>query len=250
MPTVLESALATPVLWPVQHGKLGNLQSRLLDQNDVAAVIRLRDEVLAGLDNPDMYVREDDENGFVRTHIGSGDDDCYGRTIGVFDQNRLVAYAMLGLPTADDPDNLGHFFSPSLVSPERTAHLTSCMVLEPYRGRHLQRMLLVARVALAQAYGRDFCVAMVSLHNHASRHNLLREGLRIGWVGEIDGLRRQLMAVRPGQDWAFDRRTLRLVSGLDWRRQGQLTRQGWWGINVHQQGQTRKNLVFARLAEL
>ena len=73
MPTVLESALATPVLRPVQHGRLGNLQSRLLNQNDAAALIRLRDEVLAGLDNPDMYVREDDENGFVRTHIGSGD---------------------------------------------------------------------------------------------------------------------------------------------------------------------------------
>lgn len=234
-----------PRLRPILHGRLDCLQSRLLTPVDAGAIMALRAEVLARLPNPDLYVRESDEEGFVHQHLagaGSGS----GETIGVFHAERLVAYAMLGLPAVDDADNLARYFLPAVADPARAAHLASCMVLEPYRGRHLQRMLLVARIALAQAHGRDFCVAMVSLHNHASRHNMMCEGLRIGWVGEIDGLRRQLLAIHADRSWLFDHQAPCLVGAADWQRQRELTRQGWWGVGVHGPRDDRHQLAFAR----
>lgn len=235
-----------PGLRSVRQDRLGALHSRLLTPADAGALTALRDRVLADLPDPDLYVRERDEEAFVRMHLGSVNGLCRGETLGVFDGERLVAYAMLGLPAPDDEDNLGRHFAPGITEPARTAHLTSCMVLKPYRGQHLQRMLLVARMALAQAHGRDFCVAMVSLRNHASRHNMMRERLRIGWVGEIDGLQRQLLAIRAGDQGVFDRRTLRLVDSDDWQRQCDLTRQGWWGIDAYQARPGHYKLGFAR----
>lgn len=234
-----------PELRPVREERLRQLRSRLLAPVDADAVLALRDEVLRQLPNPDLYVRETDERGFVQAHLVN-DGLSGGETIGVFDAGRLVAYAMLGLPGADDADNLGRHFPAHIADPAHTAHLASCMVLEPYRGHHLQRMLLVARIALGQAHGRDFFVAMVSLHNHASRHNMMREGLRIGWAGQIDGLNRQLLAIQPGHDWRFDEGESHWVDGLDCQRQHELTRQGCWGV-AHQRMQADQHrLVFVR----
>ncbi|WP_423455441.1 GNAT family N-acetyltransferase [Ottowia sp. VDI28] len=185
------------------------LSLRLLTPRDISALMRLRDEVLANLADPDLYVRESAEPEFVRMHVETSQG--RGETLGLFDEGRLVAYGMLGLPQRGDPGNLGRFFvnealtflgakeagAPGLSLGEvdtRVAHLASCMVSTSYRGQHLQRLLLKARMALARSRGRNFCVAVVSPHNHASRHNLMHEGFRLGWVGEVDGLRRQLLA--------------------------------------------------------
>lgn len=197
------------------------LSLRLLTAKDLPALMQLRADVLANLAHPDLYVRESTEMEFVQAHIDAAR--ARGETIGVLDGSRLVAYGMLGLPRRGEPGNLGRFFTAGPPQGEksplggprttssgkaleshafndecieaRTAHLASCMVSPSYRGRHLQRLLLKARMALACGRGRNFFVAMVSPHNHASRHNLMREGFRVGWVGEIDGLKRQLMAV-------------------------------------------------------
>ncbi|QXL83605.1 hypothetical protein [Comamonas sp. NLF-1-9] len=234
-----------PSLQPVREERLQRLRSRLLSPEDADAVMQLRDQVLSGLPNPDLYVREDDERGFVQGHLASRDARG-GETIGVFDGERLVAYAMLGLPAASDADNLAHYFAAHTANPAHTAHLASCMVLEPYRGHHLQRMLLVARIALGQAHGRSFFVAMVSLHNHASRHNMMREGMRIGWVGQIDGLKRQLLAIEPGGNWRFDAVQRHLVDGQDWQGQSELTRKGCWGVGRQSLGAGADRLVFLR----
>lgn len=184
------------------------LSLRLLTVKDIPALMQLRGDVLASLADPDLYVRESTEMEFVQAHIDAAK--ARGETIGVFDGSRLVAYGMLGLPQRGELGNLGRFFTagppqgegplsgPHSFNDEcveaRTAHLASCMVSQPYRGRHLQRLLLKARMALARGRGRNFFVAMVSPHNHASRRNLMREGFHVGWTGEIDGLKRHLLA--------------------------------------------------------
>lgn len=234
-----------PRLWPVREERLQQLRSRLLAPADADAVMGLREQVLSDLPHPDLYVREDDEPGFVHLHLARKDARG-GETIGVFDADRLVAYAMLGLPAAGDADNLARYFPAHVASPARTAHLASCMVLKPYRGHHLQRMLLVARIALGQTHGRSFFVAMVSLHNHASRHNMMREGMRIGWVGQIDGLKRQLLAIEPDGDWRFDAVERHLVDGQDWQGQSELTRRGCWGVAHQDLRGDADRLVFLR----
>lgn len=168
---------------------------RLLTPKDVPALMNLRNVVIASLPHPDMYVREEDEAAFVSAHIGAAKGAGEGETIGVFDGDRLAAYGMLGLPSRHDPDNLGRLLGYGESRLARVAHLASCMVAPPYRGRHLQCSLLAARMQLAYARGREVCIAMVSPRNQASRSNLIREGLRSDWMGEIDGLQRELMAV-------------------------------------------------------
>lgn len=168
------------------------LHARFLTFADLAALQGLRNEVLASLPNPDLYVREADEPSFLKSHIDRARSG--GEAIGVFDGGRLAAYGMLSLPLAHDPDNLGCFLGYEPEQLAKTAHLASCMVSPAYRGRQLQRFLLSARMSLAMERGRDVCIAMVSLLNHNSRANLLREGLRVVWVGEIGGVQRQLMA--------------------------------------------------------
>ena len=232
-----------PPVLPGADRRLGPYAMRVLTREDVPAVIALRDEVLAQLDNPDLYVREDDETAFVRSHV-AGHDECAGDTIGVFDGEDLIAYAMLGLPS-DATANLGRFLDLGSRKLKDVAHLTSCMVRGPYRGHGLQRTLLSARFSLAHAYGRAVCVAMVSLHNHASRRNLLRTGLRILHTGVVDGLHRQLVAVDLERQWQYEAGQARLAASTDFARQVELTRDGWWGVSEIE-GPGPGVLVFAR----
>lgn len=168
---------------------------RILTADDVPALMLLRNDVLGSLPDPDMYVREPNEAAFVLEHIGTANEASRGETIGVFDGGRLAAYGMLGLPSEYDPSNLGRYLGYEGPQLGRVAHLASCMVAQPYRGSHLQCSLLAARMCLAHARGREVCIAMVSPRNHASRTNLMREGLHISWTGEIEALQRELMAI-------------------------------------------------------
>ena len=63
---------------------------RQLDMEDYEAVVALRDVVLNNLADPDMYVREDDEEMFVRGHLN-----MFGESLGFFDGDDLVAYLAL-----------------------------------------------------------------------------------------------------------------------------------------------------------
>ncbi|MFY3383343.1 GNAT family N-acetyltransferase [Paracidovorax sp. MALMAid1276] len=177
-----------------------DLRARLLLADDFGAWAGLRDRVIASLPHPDFYVREDDERAFFDTHT-----EPEGQTLGVFAHGELVAYAMVGFPArGSEAQNLGRTIGLSAAQQGRVAHLSSCMVVPAWRGHGLQRVLLAARLALAQARGRPVCLAMVSLHNHFSRHNLLRQGLHIAWTGTIDGLQRHVAMIDLEHGLHFD----------------------------------------------
>ena len=59
---------------------------RQLEPDDYDAVMALRQAVLSSLPDPDLYVREDDEETFVRGHL-----DVFGESLGYFDGDELVA---------------------------------------------------------------------------------------------------------------------------------------------------------------
>ena len=63
---------------------------RRLEVEDYDAVMSLRQAVLGSLPDPDFYVREDDEQMFVRGHL-----DVFGESVGYFDGDDLVAYLAL-----------------------------------------------------------------------------------------------------------------------------------------------------------
>lgn len=199
---LLSSIHRSPLFLPhhVVFEQQPELRVRPLVAGDYGAWSALRDGVIAELPHPDFYVREDDEQAFFDAHT----DPC-GETIGVFAHGDLVAYAMVGFPGCDGAaHNLGALIGLPPAQHAKVTHLSSCMVTPTWRGRGLQRALLAARLALAHACGRPLCLAMVSLHNHSSRHNLLRQGLHIAWTGAIDGLQRHVAMIDLDHGLHFD----------------------------------------------
>lgn len=206
---------------------LHGLQMRGLTAEDFLAWNTLRDKIIAALPHPDCYVREDDEQAFFTSHTGRG-----GKIIGVFHRAELVAYAMAGFPEVAATDNLGAVMGLDQALLSRVTHLSSCMVLPAWRGLGLQRALLEERLSLARARARPLCMAMVSLHNHGSRRNLLRQGLHIAWTGTIDGLKRHIaMAdLQHEHGLRYDMTDERLLPGDDFAALRDAGRQGYAGI--------------------
>lgn len=194
-----------------------------------ADIMALRQRVLAQLPLADLYVREADEAAFVHAHLGA-----HGTTLGLRLGGQLVAYAMLGWPAADDA--LVRCL-PAWARPadggQACAILASCMVVPEHRGRGLQRQLVQARIALAQAQGRGRCIAMVSPHNHASRHNLMQAGLGLVWAGQLAGLQRHVLALATPPGWPNDAglaaAPARCLPALDIAAQQALLAQGMIG---------------------
>jgi hypothetical protein len=89
------------------------------------------------------------------------------------------------------------------------------MVHPDWRGLGLQRALLDARLALARTHARHLCAAMVSLHNHASRHNMFRRGLHVAGLAQIHGLLRQIMLIDLDHALRVDAGDERLIDSDD-----------------------------------
>lgn len=236
------------------------LELRVLGATDLPALQALRAVVLANLPDSDLYRAEVDELGFIAAHLGGSQQPSPGQTIGVFDSHnadKLVAYAMLGYPDIAKAHSfakpLAHaleltFDDNGCIDESGVAQLASCMVLPAYQGRGLQRLLSSARFGLAQSQGRHLCIAMASLRHSVSRRNLMGHGLKVAWVGEIDGLRRHVLAANLTKSWDFDLQSAQWVDTLDYDQQVALNRQGFWGVGEIHKGATNtaSRLVFAR----
>jgi len=205
--------------------QLERAQLRELTQDDFPAWMKLRDEVLAGLPHRDIYVREDDEAAFLAQHSLP-----QGHCIGVFVDAELVAYAMLGMPALGDSEHLGAVIGMAPDEQVCVSHLASCMVRSAWRGKQLQALLLKLRYALAQAYHRPLCLAMVSLHNAASRRNLLAQGMWIDWTGDIDGLQRHVLRIDLQRRPQWDLQDSRLIAGDDFAQLRAAAAQGYVGV--------------------
>ena len=220
------SSTAPPLLSPATpFSHLPQVSTRVLMWDDLGQWSALRDEVLRELSDADFYVREDDERAFFAAHVQER-----GQTIGVYQGERLIAYSMIGFPGAYDAGNLGKVIGLAEPRLAQVAHISSCMVLPQWRGNGLQRTLLAVRLAIAQAQGRPCCLAMVSLRNHRSRHNLMRLGMHIGWTGEIDGLKRHVLRIDLHQGTHFDMADERLIPSDDFAALCAASRDGYVGV--------------------
>ncbi|MCD2512860.1 hypothetical protein [Comamonas endophytica] len=204
---------------------LPGAQMRTLGPQDFAAWRQLRNEVISGLAHPDMYMREDDEAAFFAQHLPPR-----GHCLGVWLGDELAAYAMLDLPEAGAPGHLGAAIGLAPREQAGVAHLASCMVRAPWRGNQLQALLLQLRYAMAQACHRPRCLAMVSLHNAASRHNLLAQGMWIEWTGTIDGLRRHVLQIDLRGAPRWDLSQTRLIAGDDFAQLCAAAAEGYAGV--------------------
>lgn len=222
------------LVYPQLLGSKSNLSFRSLGPHDFANWQSLRDLVIANLSDADHYVRESDEKYFYEQHSHPN-----GHCIGAFAGESLVAYAMLRVPAQSDEDNLAKVGKLPQTHWNQVAHLASCMVHPDWRGDHLQVLLLRTRMALALAWHRPLCLAMVSLRNLASRRNLMRQGMGVIWTGWIDGLQRHIMAVNLDRSWQIHapHEEVITVQADDFSCMVQLTQSGYVGLEEGQSSQ-------------
>lgn len=177
----------TPNVAPSLHlpRALAHLTTRPMGLNDADAALALRRRILQTMPpalravDPAQGCLPEVEQAWANTHLGD-----QARTLGVWDNNTLVALACLLLADAQNPHDPGHTLGLPANEWHRSAHMAVCLVTEDYRGLHLQSKLLKWRREIARANGRNLLLAMTACGNTYSRRNLLAEGMGIHWIGE------------------------------------------------------------------
>lgn len=219
-------------------------ERRFLSVSDVDLLLDFRNTILSNLPHSDHYVRESDELAFIDRHLGDR-----GKTLGFFDDGKLIAYAMVGLPSVEEADDLATKAGLPFSEHHLVAHIAGCMVHPDYRGRHFQQELLRQRIDLVKAAGRRYCISMTSLSNYPSRHNLFKSGFHIARVTMLEEkLKRQLLLLDIRQQPLFDLPQSQQVHAEDYAGQHTLTHNGYCGIgecNATGSGRTT-HIVFAR----
>lgn len=228
------------------HILQGRYAVKRMGVGDIPSLMQLRNVVLAELGHPDAYVREDNEEAFILDHCGQR-----GETIGLFSagpSTHLIAYAMVCFPGSEDSDNLGVTVGLPVDELDRVGILSGCMVAKEYRGHGLQLQLLLLRQLLCSSHGRTHCLSMISLHNTHSRFNLFRLGMVLRWIGVLSpyGLRRQLAYIDQETPMQFDMLAIQEADPLNFERQVDLSRAGWWAIRERVNSQGNQVLEFAR----
>jgi GNAT superfamily N-acetyltransferase len=156
--------------------------ARLLEPAALAEVQDIHQEALRRLSEPGL-VRTDSDAFFA--HHFSGE----GRILGVFAEDRLIAYGILSLPAG--PDYRYDRFLEDLDLPAsewpRMAQLIGVAVRPEWRGNGLHRRLCEWRLELAHAVHRWQIAAVSAPGNPCSWRNLLAVGLRVTNIKMLGG---------------------------------------------------------------
>ncbi|MEQ8287937.1 hypothetical protein [Thalassospira sp.] len=155
-----------------------------LGEIHLPAVIALHHDVIADID-PALVAAETDA--FFQNHMS----DC-GQIFGIFDQDTLVAYGVLGLPRPDDPNFGTDHKLPSDLLPD-VAHIDGVAIRKDCRGHHWQQKLTLHRLQQARASGRQIALTTVAPGNFASLINILSVGMTIRGLKDKYGAKRFLM---------------------------------------------------------
>ncbi len=164
-----------------------------LDPSHLPAIIALHHRVIADLP-PGNAATETDQ--FFADHL-----DACGQIFGVFDDDRLMAYCVLGLPRDGDP-NFGtdHHLLPDLLG--QVAHIDGVAVDPKWRGQGWQRKMVVYRIEMARKFGRTIALSTVAPTNFPSLISTVSTGLAIhGLIAKFGGNRFLLRRdIGPDQD--------------------------------------------------
>jgi len=137
---------------------------RELGSGDFARVIALRNDVIASLSDPDLYVREKDESAFVMSHLGER-----GITLGIELGNNLIGYSALTLDierAALEPElalAIREDTSAANGSIDRCGLLAVTMIRPPFQGGDLHNAAIASCVRIAREHGKRTLVAMARL---------------------------------------------------------------------------------------
>lgn len=139
---------------------------KFLEKEHIDEIYELTSEVYSGIENKEIFSH--DSKSDLEHLIDNG-----GSFIGVYDEDKLVAYRSLKVP--DKEDNLAYdvdFF----IDPEKVIINDTVVVLKEYRGRNLQN---ITREKLEEKYKNSkftHKMSTISPKNHRSYKNTLDSG--------------------------------------------------------------------------
>lgn len=150
-----------------------------LDASHLSAVIALHHEVVAD-SPPGLVAAETDE--FFRFHLDEG-----GCIFGAFVENDLIAYSVLGIPRAGDP-NFGVDHGLAEAELPHVAHIDGVSVRKDFRKQGWQLRMIGHRLAYAYEHQRNIALSTAAPGNIASVVNLLSAGMEIcGLIRKFGG---------------------------------------------------------------
>lgn len=149
-----------------------------LDEQHLKAVIALHHQVIANMPAGTVATETDD---FFQLHLAA----C-GQIFGAFAGDDLIAYSVLGLPRADDP-NFGADHGLSETDLRHVAHIDGVAVRKDHRGSKWQQRMVLHRLDAALDAGRTIALSTAAPGNIASVVNLLAAGMQICGVKDKFG---------------------------------------------------------------
>jgi len=206
-------------------------QVRRLDAADLPALLALNAAVTAALPDPSLFRLFGGAESFLSSHFGQ-----HGESLGLFTQDRLVAYGSLTLPRAEDVDNYARNLAWPPERAGRVALLSAAMVDPTHRGQGLHPALITARIALATERCAPELLVRAAPANALSRRTLLAHGFALVWLGvQAEGSLRHVFW-RPVERaaWLAEDAPLAWAAGDDQLRQQELLQAGWIGVRARE----------------
>jgi len=225
---------------PAGHGL------RSLSAADLPALHCLHEDVLRALPDPALFRLFGGAERFLADHLGAR-----GRSVGVFEQERLVAYGSLTRPAAEDLDNYAVDLGWPPGRAGGVALLSAAMVHPSQRGQGLHRALIAHRIELARDLGAPELLVRAAPANAVSRRTLLSHGFAVAWLGvQREGsLRHILWRPIEGPAWTpppSGEPAFSWVAAEDLAEQQRLLSQGWIGVRM---GAADSAIGFVRRAD-
>lgn len=213
---------------------------RRLDDADLGVVIDLHHRVLETMP-PHLLAAESDA--FFADHMAR-----IGRIYGLFAEEAMIAYGVLGLPGPHDP-NFGDDLGLAAAAKTGVAHIDGICVHPDWRGNHLQRVLIAWRLREATAAGRSLALCTVAPGNAASLSNALTEGLTIRALLQKFGGWRYMMGRELDGTAPVPSTGGRWIDGDDLEAQGRLLAAGLRGWRMERRGDGHRVWFAARESE-
>lgn len=160
--------------------KYEEYEMRFLDKSNIDQMIELQDEVVKNLNDAETFVK--DSRDFISDILN----DEMGRAIGVFADNRLIAFRTISFPGSSEA-NMGRELNIPEEELDRVVHLEATMVHPEYRGNRLQAKMMKHTFRIIDALGYFYVCTTVSPFNYPSLKNVMDAGLTIRTLSQRGG---------------------------------------------------------------
>lgn len=200
---------------------------RELNEEHMEEVVDLQQTVFEGVEQKDMLQPLTNEE--LTAVLGED-----GLVIGVYVNQRLIAFRALLYPGVDDPENLGMDLELPASGLKRVAHQEISCVHPDYRGNRLQKRMgqWIMEAFRTNNKGMHHILCTVHPGNTASLKDKFAQGMVITHVKDkYAGILRYIMYLDINKPWKFDQSAKVRVRQNDIEKQKMLLDEGYYGID-------------------